>query len=108
MSISKNKINDVKSVVQYKWDDVEEKGIYQVLVYFNQKCYIMLPDDFGDWYDMESFQFLLNAIVESANIKETFNLIDTGDQTAFYIFGESKKIEILKEKFQLEYEMKEE
>jgi hypothetical protein len=108
MSISKNKINDVKSFVQYKWNDFEEKGIYQVLVYFNQKCYIMLPDDFGDWYDMESFQFLLNTIVESANIKETFNLIDTGDQTAFYIFGESKKIEILKERFQLENELNEE
>lgn len=104
---SKNKIKDLKSFVQYKWSEKEEKGYYQVLVYFENKCFIMIPEDFGDWYDMETFENLLKKINDVSDINESFIPVNTGDQTAFYIFGEKEKIDILKKKFNLENEINE-
>ncbi|MGX7667774.1 hypothetical protein [Flavobacterium pedocola] len=100
---SKNKISGLKSYLQFKWVESEEKGHYQFLVSYKDNCYIMIPEDSGDWYDMETFSKLLDLIVADTNIQENFYWVNTGDQTAFYLFGEKEKINLLKEKYNLEY-----
>ncbi|KGO87507.1 hypothetical protein [Flavobacterium suncheonense] len=101
-SISNHKISGIKSYLQFKWNEDENKGYYQFLVHYKNNCYVMIPEDSGDWYDMETFNKLLDLIVEDTGIKENFYSVYTGDQTAFYLFGEKEKINLLKEKYNLE------
>ncbi|MFC7774766.1 hypothetical protein [Flavobacterium sp. GCM10027622] len=101
---SKHKISGIQSVVIAKLNPQKEQLDYQFLVHYKNKCYVMFPEDFGDWYDMESFPKLLDLIVKDSGITEEFVYVSTGGQDAMYIFGETKKIEQLKKKFKLDYE----
>lgn len=102
-NISKNKIQNIKSYLQYKIDTENGEAYYQFLVSYKNKCYILIPENFGDWYDVESFEKLLNHIVSDANCKEEFIAINTGDQTAYYIFGEKDKVSLIENTFYPKY-----
>jgi hypothetical protein len=99
--ITKGKITGIESYVQTKWNKSSEVVSYHFFVVYKTKCYIMIPEDLGDWYDMESFNNLLNLIVKDTNIKEEFVSLNTGDQSAAYIFGEKEKVNQLITKYHL-------
>ncbi|MBC5835081.1 hypothetical protein G6N05_11845 [Flavobacterium sp. F372] len=101
--ISKNKIQDIKSYLQYKVDYDNGEAYYQFLVSYKNKCYVLIPENFGDWYDIESFEKLLNVIISDTNCKEEFVSISTGGQDAYYIFGEKDKVSLIRNTFYPEY-----
>lgn len=101
--ISKNKIQNIKSYLQYKVDYESGDAFYQFLVSYKNKCYILIPENFGDWYDIESFEKLLNCIISDSNCKEEFVSISTGGQDAYYIFGEKEKVQLIQNTFYPKY-----
>lgn len=101
--ISKNKIQNIKSYLQYKVDYESGEAFYQFLVSYKNKCYILIPENFGDWYDIESFEKLLNSILSDTNCKEEFVSISTGGQDAYYIFGEKEKVQLIQDTFYPKY-----
>ena len=101
--ISKNLIQDIKSYLQYKVDYNNGEAYYQFLVSYKNKCYVLIPENLGDWYDIESFEKLLNSIVSETNCKEEFVSISTGGQDAYYIFGEKDKVNLIQNTFYPQY-----
>ncbi|WP_271770012.1 hypothetical protein [Aquimarina algiphila] len=89
------------------WMDVSEKPFvndaldYKITLIANDKIYIATPEDIGDWYDMEVVLQLLNKVLDDAGNKERFVFIDTGDQTAQFMFGPEKKVKQFAEKYNL-------
>lgn len=107
IGISCNKVNKVDSYLQVNFDEKSESTQYRFFVHFKEKCYVMIPEDFGDWYDVETFVKLLNIITNEAKTKEKYISIGTGDQTATFIFTEMEKYKNLNEMYNLEYEYEE-
>jgi hypothetical protein len=101
--ISKNKIKNIHSCVQHKLVKKTNSIFYQFLVAYNDKCYIMKPEDQGDWYDMETFMKLINQITKDTNCKEEFISIKTDGQDAYYVFGEKEKVDLIRNTFYPEY-----
>lgn len=102
--ISKGKIKDIFSHVQYKIDRKKGKVYYHFLISYRDKCYIMKPEDQGDWYDIEMFEKLINQIVKDTNCKEEYISIETGGQDAYYIFGEKENINLMQKAFYPKYQ----
>lgn len=103
IKISKNKIQDIKSYLQYKVDYDNGEAYYQFLVSYKNKCYVLIPENFGDWYDIESFEKLLSSILSDSNCKEEFVSISTGGQDAYYIFSEKEKVNLIRNTFYPEF-----
>lgn len=103
VKISKNKIQDIKSYLQYKVDYDNGEAYYQFLVSYKNNCYVLIPENFGDWYDIESFEKLLSSILSDSNCKEEFVSISTGGQDAYYIFSEKDKVNLIRNTFYPEF-----
>lgn len=102
---SGGKISGVKAYQQDKFDDKEETSEIHLIAVYKNKAYIMIPEDLGDWYDMEAFSLLLDAITKDSGIKEKFVSVETGDQMAWYIFGEPQKVQKLVDDYKLAVEL---
>ncbi|MEL1245951.1 hypothetical protein AAEO56_16885 [Flavobacterium sp. DGU11] len=99
---SRGKITGLKALQQSSYDENSETSAITLFAVYNNKCFIIMPEDLGDWYDMVTFDKLLKAIVAEARIKEHFVPLNTGDQTAWYIFGEGEKVRKLANDYKLE------
>ncbi|MGQ2983566.1 hypothetical protein [Flavobacterium sp.] len=102
---SAGKIRGVKAYQQSKFDDKEETSEIHLIAVYKNKAYILIPEDLGDWYDMEAFSLLLEAIAKDSGLKEKFVPVETGDQTAWYIFGEPQKVQKLVDDYKLAAEL---
>ena len=100
---SQGKLQGVKAYQQNKYDKEADTTEMTLLAIYNNKCFVMMPEDLGDWYDVETIDQLLKAIVVEAGIKERFVPLNTGDQTVWYIFGEGEKVGKLAMDYKLEY-----
>ncbi|KGO83243.1 hypothetical protein Q763_04335 [Flavobacterium beibuense F44-8] len=105
---TRGKLSGVKAYQETRFNAPKDSTDTQLFVTYKDKCYVMFPENFGDWYDMDTFLNLLNTIVKEAGIKEEFVAVYTGDQYANYIFGERKKVEKLKKDYKLDYTYEEE
>ncbi len=99
---SKGKINGLKAYQQSHYNDNDETSEIHLIAVYNNKAYIMIPEDLGDWYDMETFSILLDAILKDSGSTERFVPLNTGDQTAWYIFGDGEKVGRLARDYKLE------
>jgi len=102
---SAGKIRGVKAYQQSKFDDKDETSEIHLIAVYKNKAYILIPEDLGDWYDMEAFSLLLDAIAKDSGLKEKFVPVETGDQTAWYIFGEPQKVQKLVDDYKLAAEL---
>jgi hypothetical protein len=102
---SAGKISGVKAYQQDKFDDKSETSEIHLIAVYKNKAYILMPEDLGDWYDMEAFSLLLDAITKDSGIKEKFVPVETGDQTAWYIFGDPQKVQKLVDDYKLAVEL---
>jgi hypothetical protein len=102
LKLSKGKIEGVKLWNQTHEDASGENTDYVFFAVYENKCFVMKPEDLGDWYDMERFDILLKLIAKEAGIKETFVNVVTGDQMSWYIFGEPDKVSALNKKYKLD------
>jgi len=64
---------------------------YKITLIFDNRAYITKPEDIGDWYDVKLITTLINKVLSDSKIKEKFVLIETGDQTVQFLFGEETK-----------------
>ncbi|NUY80205.1 hypothetical protein HUK80_04800 [Flavobacterium sp. MAH-1] len=100
VAISKGKLKGIKSYVQagnYRQGSGYE---YRFLVSDGKKSYIVVTQDQGDWYDMETFDKLLDRLTSDAKIEDRFYSISGGNDS-FYVFGEPEKIEKLRNDYKL-------
>lgn len=104
---SQGKIGRIKTYQQSRFNKKTDTSDIHLFTVYNNKAYILIPEDNGDWYDMDSFGSLLETIQEDSNMKERFVSVNTGDQTAWYIFGEPKKVQSLIDDYKLSYELEE-
>lgn len=104
---SKGKITGIKAYQQSRFNKKTDTSDIHLFTVYNNKAYILIPEDNGDWYDMDSFGSLLETIQQDSNMKERFVSVNTGDQTAWYIFGEPKKVQSLIDDYKLSYELDE-
>jgi hypothetical protein len=100
---SQGKLQGIKAYQQNKYDKNTDTTEMTLLAIYNNKCFVMMPEDLGDWYDVQTIDQLLKAIVMEAGIKERFVPLNTGDQTVWYIFGEGEKVGRLATDYKLEY-----
>jgi hypothetical protein len=100
-SASQGKFGPFKSYVQSYYDEKKEMYDYRFMVICNNKCFVMVPEDSGDWYDMAAFSKLLDALIAETKITERFSAIETGDQTAWYVFGPPDKTKQLIDTYKL-------
>lgn len=88
------------------WMDAKENKdgetfSYTITVISNDKAFITKPEDIGDWYDVMTVNAILDKVLTDLKSSEKFVPIETGDQTAQYIFGNPEKINLLVSKFNL-------
>jgi hypothetical protein len=57
-------------------------------------------DGFGDYYDTERTTAAINRALQDAGLSERFLAIDTGDQTACFVFGQPDRIAAAAVEFQ--------
>lgn len=70
---------------------------YKITVVANGKAYTAEPKDIGDWYDVQFLVDMMNRIAADAGLKERYNFLYTGDQTAQLLFGpEQAVLEVVK------------
>lgn len=106
---TKGKLSEVKAYQEIKFDASPEESIHTPLyVIHKDKCYIIFPENYKDWYDVTTVVDLVNTMLEEEGIKEEFVSVNTGDQTNYYIFGEREKVEKLKKEYKLDYTYEEE
>lgn len=98
---SQGKFGPFKSYVQTRYDKKKELYDYRFMVICNNKCFVMVPEDSGDWYDITAFSQLLDALKAEVKMTEQFVPIQTGDQTAWYIFGQPDKVNELVDAYKL-------
>lgn len=99
VGITKGKISNVELLMETHVSQDYEVD-YTVIAIYNNKCFVMKPKDYDDWYDMETFTRLLGALKEEAQIEEEFVAIYP-DQTATFIFGVPQTVEKLITKYRL-------
>ncbi|WP_330442456.1 hypothetical protein [Flavobacterium sp. C4GT6] len=106
---TRGKLSGVKAYQEVKFDASPEESIdTQLYVIHKDKCYIIFPENYRDWYNVTTVVDLVNTMLEEEGIKEEFVSVDTGDQTTYYIFGEREKVEKLKKEYKLDYTYEEE
>lgn len=98
---SHGKFGPFKSYVQSRYDKKKELYDYRFMVICNNKCFVVVPEDTGDWYDMTAFSQLLDALKAEVQMTEQFVPVTTGDQTAWYIFGQPDKVKELIDTYKL-------
>jgi hypothetical protein len=74
------------------WMDVTENKLtgkfgYVITVIYKNHAFIARPEDVGDWYDIMTVNALLDKILEHSGSPKRFVVMETGDQTASYVFG---------------------
>jgi hypothetical protein len=98
---SHGKFGPFQSYVQLHYDDKKEMYDYRFMVIFNNKCFVMVPEDSGDWYDMTAFSKLLDALTAETEMTEQFTPIETNDQSSWYVFGAPAKTKQLIDTYKL-------
>ena len=98
---SQGKFGPFKSYVQTRYDKKKELNDYRFMVICNNKCFVMVPEDTGDWYDLAAFSQLVEALKAEVPMAEQFVPVETGDQTAWYIFGQPDKVKELIDTYKL-------
>ena len=98
---SQGKFGPFKRYVQTRYDKKKELYDYRFMVICNNKCFVMVPEDTGDWYDLAAFSQLLDALKADVPMTEQFVSVNTGDQTAWYIFGQPDKVKELIDSYKL-------
>jgi hypothetical protein len=87
------------------WMDAKEDRSgnykYTVTVLAGNKAFIIRPEDIGDWYDVPLVSKLLDDVLEHLSSPKKFVPVETGDQTASFIFGEPEKVKALVKKYDL-------
>jgi hypothetical protein len=104
---SMGKIAGIKAYQQSRINKKTDTSDIHLITVYNNKAYIVIPEDMGDWYDIDTFGSLLQTIQEDSNMKERFVSVNTGDQTAWYIFGKPEKVQSLIDDYKLSYEFEE-
>lgn len=100
IALTKGKISGVKSYAQFGNFNEKTGFEYRVLVSSGSKSYVVVTQDQNDWYDMETFNKLLEKLVQDAKTQEKFYSLSGGNDS-FYIFAEDAKIEKLKQDYNL-------
>lgn len=73
------------------------KANYSIAFVHNSKLYSFTAENHGDWYDIASVVSAINfALSESGRI-ERFLALDTGDQTAIFVYGPPTIVDLLSE-----------
>jgi hypothetical protein len=65
----------------------------EVQFVFRDRLYRYCARNFGDYYDVEHTVSAMNRAMEDAGLAEQFVEMDTGDQTASFVFGELARVE---------------
>lgn len=102
---SRGKFGPFKSYLQASYNNKKELYDYRFLVICNNKCFVMVPEDAGDWYDMDAFPKLVEALTTESKLTEKFVSVQSGDQTSWYIFGQPDKVNKLIETYKLATEI---
>jgi hypothetical protein len=102
---SQGKFGPFKSYLKTSYNKKKEQYNYSFLVICNNKCFVMVPEDLGDWYDMETFPKLIDALATDLKLSEKFVSVQSGDQSSWYIFGQPNKVNELIETYKLATEI---
>lgn len=86
------------------WMDAEELPDdhigYAVTVVSGDKAFVIRPEELEDWYDVALVDALIEKLLAEKGTKR-FVPVNTGDQSAFYIFGEPAKVKQVLDKYHL-------
>lgn len=68
-------------------DGNPEEGSYAVRFVHSDRLYRFEPADLGDWYDVDALVEAIHRALADAEVSDRFLMIDTGGQTAVFVFG---------------------
>jgi hypothetical protein len=103
--LSGGKISNVKSCIQFIYDDYYKKSGPRVFVSYKNKCYILIPEQYTQFSEIGLLRLLVDAIAKDAAITEQYYFLDLSENSGVYgdycLFGESESIEKLIAEFNL-------
>ncbi|MFT5823687.1 MAG: hypothetical protein ACI8ZM_004949 [Crocinitomix sp.] len=100
-AISSGVLDDMEVWMDWEAFDDYENIEYEVTVIYKGVAFSIEPEDIGDWYDVDYLTYFLNYILEYNEFEEQFIFLDTGDQTAQFLFGKPEAVQALIQKFSL-------
>lgn len=85
-----------EAVLQQEQEDDDDCDVQFI---FRDRLYRFVARNCGDYYDTERTAAAINRALEDASLAQRFVDLDTGDQTACYLFGDPARIRQAAEEF---------
>ncbi|MEK8179087.1 hypothetical protein WMW71_01930 [Flavobacterium buctense] len=106
INLSGGKIKEVKSCIQYIYDEYFNKSGPRVFISYKDKCYILIPEQYSEFSELGLIRLVLDQIVEESGITEKYYFLDLYRNADTYgeysLFGEAQLIEKLTTKFEMD------
>jgi hypothetical protein len=90
--------------VHQEWlqeDEDDFEGEYLLRFVHHERLYTGRFRNYGDWYDVERMLEIVNRALGDAGLAQRFVAIDTGGQTAAFVFADPAKLGPLAQQFHL-------
>ncbi len=97
IALSDGKIKNVKSCIQYVFDDHFQKLSPRVFLSYKNKCYIIIPEQYSEFCYLQQLRIVLDLITKESGIKEKYFFFDKNLNNESFgeycIFGQKDLIE---------------
>lgn len=88
---------------QFKYEKVEDgfKIRYTCAIHNGTYGYLSNPKDYGDWYDPNTIERMLNLALAEVGSKKRFIQLNTGDQTVLSVYAEPGQVKKISDRFDI-------
>jgi|GEM_PF-3639841 len=97
-----NELEDFYPIFEYKETGEEYRTTYTTILTNGKYGYLTKPKDFGDWYDPNTIEAMLNTCLKELGDYKRFVQLETGDQTVLSVYAEPGQIKKIVERFDME------
>ncbi len=83
------------------FENLNSKTKYTSVLLNNNIGFKVHPRDFGDWYDPNAIENLLNTCLKHEKSKERFIQLESGDQTVISVYAKPSQVKAISKKYDM-------